>query len=365
MRRVVLPALLGLLTLSVGAVVSGSAHAAGGQVVDGVWWLAQVDGGTLPPPPQVPAHGLWVSSAASGPTAISAVHVDAASDQIVSSFTLHIANLYAAPATPVAPLQVPVLACPTTAAWRPVDASTPGAWNSRPAYDCGKGQVQGSLSGDGKTMTFDLTSLQVPGQAFDVALVPGAAPPPVPQVPVPVPVPVPDTPVSGNTQPTFDVTFVPPTAADVVIDSVGDTGQPDVASALSGSVSDSAPTSTDVAPALDLPSTLSGPIGSTAGVARPLGPPVVNVPVATTRALGPLSTTSPRKRLLFGFVFVDLMIWAWRVLSADSRGRAVAATATVRRPSLTLYDVPAAPATRVTGHHFAKTAREGRPPPLR
>jgi hypothetical protein len=172
--------------------------------------------------------------------------------------------------------------------------------------------------------------------------------------------------VSGNTYPTFDVTFAPPTPADVVVDTVAgtDTSEPDVSTALGGSVADSTAGST-TSPALDLPTTLSGPIGSTAGVSRPLGPPVVNLPVATTRALGPISSTSPRTRLLFGLIFADLMAWAWRVLSVDSRSRVAAANATVRRAGLTLYDVPAAPATRVTGHHFAKTSREGRPPPLR
>jgi hypothetical protein len=364
-RRVALTALLGLLAVLAGAAAGGSANAAAGQLTDGVWWMAQVTGGTLPPPPQVPAHGLWVSSAASGPTAISALHADLDSDQVASTLTLHVANLYAAPATPVAPLQVPVLACPTTAAWKPVDAATPGAWDSRPAYDCGKGQVQGSLSADGTKMAFDLTSLAVPGKALDIVLVPGQAPSPVPQAPVPVPVPLPDTPASGNTQPTFDITFVAPTPADVVIGTVGDTGQSDVADALGGTVSDSTATGSTSTPVLNLPTTLGAPLGTTAGVTRPLGPPVVNVPVATARALAPISSTSPRKRLLFGLVFVDLMVWAWRVLSVDSGGRAAAAMATVRRPSLTLYDVPAAPATRVTGHHFAKSTREGRPPPLR
>lgn len=341
---------------------AGPARAAGGFVT-GVWWRAQSDGGTLPAPPTVSSHQLWVSSDPSGASAVSALHLDLASGERASGLTLHVAMLTTAPATPVGPLEAPLLACPTTSAWKPVDAATPGAWTAQPHYDCSKGQVQGAYSGDLKSVDFDLTPLAVSGVALDVALIPGLAPSPVPGPPAPLPV---TPPGSGNQPPTFDATFNPPQPADVTVDTVAgtDTSEPDVSTALGGSVADSTAGST-TSPALDLPTILGPPIGSTAGVSRPLGPSVVNLPVATTRAVGPISSTSPRTRLLFGLVFADLMAWAWRVLSVDSRSRVAAANATVRRASLTLYDVPPAPVARVTARHFARTTREGRPPPLR
>jgi hypothetical protein len=363
MRRRLLPGVIVLAALLTGAVGGGPARAAGGPVVTGVWWRAQSDGGTLPPPAQVTAHQLWVSSDPSGPSAISAVHVDLAADEVVSALTLHVAGLTAAPAMPAAPMQAPVLACVTTGAWKAVDASTPGAWNARPKYECAKGQVQGSLSADQKTLTFDLASIGVPGAALDVALVPGLVANPIPSPPVPPPVPLPDTPASGNASPTFDVTFAPPTAADVAVDPVASAGAGTVAASQAGA---------DVAPALDSPAltgpapftaALGAPTAATAGTPAPLGPPLVNLVRPAFRPAALAADTTTGTRVLAGLVFAALMAWAWLQVTVESRTDAAAATG--RRPRLTLYDVPAAPSTRVTARHFAATTRTGRPPPLR
>lgn len=367
MRRA-LPALAAAFVALAAAATALPARAAVDRVVTGVWWRAQSDGGTLSAPPQVSAKQLWVSSDPSGPSAISAIHVDIGATDVASSLTLHVASLTAPPATPAAPMETPVLVCSTTGAWTAVDAATPGAWNARPKYDCAKGQVQGSLSADLKTFVFDLASIAVPGVAVDLAIVPGQTTSPVPPPPVPVPAPPPGTPASGNASPTFDVTFAPPTPADVGVAVGPDAAAPensDVSSALSGSVGDSpafTPTPFVDTPASQGPS-LAAPLGATAGTRQPLGPSVVNLARPSLRTASLAADASKGTRVLTGLVFAALMAWAWLQLTVESR--TATGPATARRPRLSLYDVPTAPATRATAHHFARAPRTGRPPPLR
>jgi hypothetical protein len=348
--------LAGALALAAAAAGAGPARAAGG-LVTGVWWRAQSDGGTLPAPPTVSSHQLWVSSDPSGASAVSALHLDLSPDEAASGLTLRVVNLTTAPATPVAPVQAPVLACPTTSKWKPVDASTPGAWSAQPKYDCSKGQVQGAYSGDLKSMVFDLTPLAVSGTALDVALVPGLAPSPVPGSPAPLPV---TPPATGNQPATFDETFDAPKVSDITIDHVA------VASDTSEAADDTADTTAPafsspapVLPAVTAPSSLGGPIGPTAGVSNPLGAPLASVS-RPYQSPALAKTSRDSARVLAGLVFLALCGWAWQQFAAES-----ATAGRVRRPRLTLYDVPPAPVTRATTRHFAHTTREGRPPPLR
>jgi hypothetical protein len=161
----------------------------------GSWWQAQPDAGVLTPPPTVEAGSAWMSSAASGPTAFTAV-----------------------PSRPLPPLVLrlksaqpdalgPVSACVTTGPWLP---ATAGPWSARPTYDCAKGRATGITSLDNKTMTFDLALLE-PVAKVDLVLVPTQSAPPVPSVSAPVAVPglMPTLPPYFNT---FDITaaVVPP-----------------------------------------------------------------------------------------------------------------------------------------------------------
>jgi hypothetical protein len=343
-----------LALVAAAAAGAGPARAAGG-LVTGVWWRAQTAGGTLPAPPTVSSHQLWVSSDPTGASAVSALHLDLSSDEAASGLTLHIANLTTAPATPVGPLEAPVLACPTTAAWKPVDAATPGAWTDQPKYDCSKGQVQGAYSGDLKSLVFDLSSLAISGKALDLALVPGLAPTPVPSSPVPLPVAPPGT---GNQAATFDETFDAPKVADVTIDPVTVAAASETADDTAAATSPALSTPA-VVPAVTAPSSLGGPIGPTAGVANPLGAPLASVS-RPYQASALTKTSRDSARVLAGLVFLALCAWAWQQFAAES-----ATAGRVHRPRLTLYDVPPAPVARATARHFAHTTREGRPPPLR
>ena len=361
MRRSVLTLAAAFVALIVAAGAGGPARAVADHVVTGVWWRAQSDGGTLPAPPNVSSHQLWVSSDASGPSAVSALRLGLSGTEVASTLTLHVASLTAAPGTPAEPMQVPVLVCPTTAPWTPVDASTPGAWNAQPHYDCTKGQVQGAFSADQKTLTFDLTPIAVPGAALDVAVVPGTASNPVPQPPPALPAP---SPVPANASPTFDVTFNPPAPGDVAVSGSDAAASDDLGEALGGSVSDvpaTSPLPADVVPFVPPSGAAGAPLGSTSGVENPLGPP----PASLDQRIQPAVLATNKRsgtRVLAGVVFLALCAWAWQQFSLDAR---TASSAGAGRPRLSLYDVPAAPPTRVTARHFTHTERTGRPPPLR
>lgn len=356
MKRFALSMAAALAFAAAAAVGAGPARAASG-LVTGVWWRAQSAGGTLPAPPTVSSHQLWVSSDPSGGSAVSAIHLDLASDEAASGLTLRVVQLTTAPATPVGPLQAPVLACPTASKWKPVDAATPGAWTDQPKYDCSKGQVQGAYAGDLKSLVFDLSPLNISGSALDVALVPGLAPSPAPASPVPLPVAPPGT---GNQPATFDEQFDAPKVSDITIDPVAVAADTtDTAANAADTTAPAFEAAAPVLPAVTAPSSLGGPIGPTAGVSSPLGAPLASV--SRPYQAIPLSKTSrDSARVLAGLVFLALCAWAWQQFAAES-----SAAGHIRRPRLTLYDVPPAPATRVTARHFAGAPRVGRPPSLR
>jgi len=173
-------------------------------VESGSWWAAQSDGKPLPPPPQVPAHGLWVSTGPSGAQAISAVRFRLGATESAPILTLHVHSSLPPSQLASAGIGPPlVVACPTTATWQPVDA---GAWSARPQGDCAAGVVGGALSADGTLMAFDLTTLMRDG-GVDVALLPGPLPSLVP-APLLLPAPL---------NPGFDITFEPVSAGAVAV----------------------------------------------------------------------------------------------------------------------------------------------------
>ena len=119
----------------------------------------------LPPPPGVPADGMFVANEPSGPFAISAVRYAAESD---ATLTLPVAGTGQS-GTPA------VMACPSTATW---DSAVAGRWDNRPAYDC-KTNAEGKLTPDGKGMAFALKpDLQRNPGTYDLVIVPTASPVP-------------------------------------------------------------------------------------------------------------------------------------------------------------------------------------------
>src|SRR4051794_25867924 len=94
---------LGLLPGSVGA-VSGAES--------GYWYAGPLPGGSLTPPPNVPAHGLWVSSNPAGPVAIAALRLNLDSGDAPPVLL----SLVVDGETP--PNGASVYACRATSAWK-------------------------------------------------------------------------------------------------------------------------------------------------------------------------------------------------------------------------------------------------------
>jgi hypothetical protein len=137
---------------------------AAGALTTAWWWQGEPSTGAVPAPPTVPDGGLWVSSDATGPQALSAIRVPLDPGDAAPVLTLAIHQ--AAPSG-----QVDLAAFPTTSAW----PAGPGqAWASRPAYNPTGVAAAGAVSSDGKTVTFDLSAL-VAGNAVNVVIAPTAA----------------------------------------------------------------------------------------------------------------------------------------------------------------------------------------------
>src|SRR5438309_7674117 len=175
----------------------------------GYWWQAQPDGAPLPPPPNVPANGLWVSGTTDAQQAIAAVRFDLGDTETAPVLTLKVHSknppeqLTAAANAGVAI----VLACLATKPW---NAGSAEAWSSRPTGNCNS-PVHGTLNGDATTVTFDLSSAVTNG-AVDVVLEPGAGgSAALPSAPVVPGAPAPPQPSGG-----FDITFDPVAPAQIV-----------------------------------------------------------------------------------------------------------------------------------------------------
>jgi len=286
------------------------------SVESGSWWAAQPDGKPLPTPPQVPAHGLWVSTGPSGAQAISAVRFRLGDTESAPILTLHVHSSLPPSQLASAGIGAPlVVACPTTTTWQPVDA---GAWSARPQADCAAGVVGGALSADGTLMAFDLTTLVTKGGA-NVALLPGQLPSVVAS-PLPLPAPV---------NPGFDITFEPVDAGAVSVF----TSRPE--SVGSGTVAFPAPPPTSVE---ELPSesAVLAPPSFTPGSVAPLapgpGPAAAPTPFLLPAAAAAVASDDRASRILAAVAFLALAAW-WYRLSFSAPG-------TTRRPRASLYDIP-------------------------
>src|SRR3954447_22505831 len=74
MRPTLRIAIVAALVVAAGTVVSSRVPARAVQGLEsGYWWQGQPDGTPFPPPPNVPANGLWVSGSNANPVAIAAL----------------------------------------------------------------------------------------------------------------------------------------------------------------------------------------------------------------------------------------------------------------------------------------------------
>jgi hypothetical protein len=319
-------AIVAAMVVAAGVVVSSRGPARAVQGVEsGYWWQGQPDGAPLPPPPNVPASGLWVSGNQAAPVAIAAIRIQLSSGEQAPALTAKINSAFPpVQATSAANAdQLVVMACPTSGAWKPAQA---GAWSARPQYDC-SGAVHGTVSPDGTTISFDLGGV-VTGDKVDVALVPGTGAAVIPNVPG---VPAPPQP-SG-----FDLTLQPVT--------------PDQVHTSPGAASSSADTSgsgasADVAAPTDVPGTDFGSVGSapatdfnfaanavqaSAGVAASSTPSVAPGSLAPqARGIADTSVKDNKGyRALAAILLAVLLWWAWRQAVPPRRNRR------------TIYDGPA------------------------
>ena len=132
------------------------------------WWTVTNSGlGFTPPAPQVPSGGLYIENGFTGPTAISALTFEVEPGSAVGSITLKISG------NPV--ITSPPVACPITAAGQNYQPAQGGAWSDRPAYDCSKSQVTGTVSSDKTSVAFDGAPLLANGTVAAVILAGGQA----------------------------------------------------------------------------------------------------------------------------------------------------------------------------------------------
>ncbi|HVV35789.1 MAG TPA: hypothetical protein VHC63_04240 [Acidimicrobiales bacterium] len=322
------------------------------RVESGVWWIGQPRvAPPLPPPAQVPAGGLWVSSTTAGTVALSALRFTVGDSDRQPIVTIPVQTSTTPPAALPVSLGLTVVACQATGDWAPPGQGTFGALANAPKYDCNKGQVLGQMALDGKSMVFEFSQfVSDTNRTISVVLIPANVTAPIPASPVALPLPVPAVVVP----PTFDVTFKPvtPDAVEVLTsplqDVLGDEGL-----SVETQTGDAA---------------LVGGAASVAGVTRsrtatkPATRP--SSIAAVPRQLAQAATTvahkgdSPRTRTIAAIIFLDLCLYGWWALNRDP----LPGTPQAGRPYRSLYDGSAAP---VGTTRRPLTNREGKPPPLR
>jgi hypothetical protein len=291
-------------------------------VESGYWWQGQPDGAPLPPPPNVPANGLWVSGSQASPVAIAALRFQLGAEEATPVLTAKVNSAMPPPqlANAINAGQIVVMACPATPGWKPAQA---GAWSARVQYNCA-GAVHGTAGADGTTVSFDLGGVVSDGRV-DVALVPGTGATVLPQIPVPG---APATP-----QPTgFDLT-IQPVSADQVHTSPGTAPSATDAGA-------STATADATSPGSDLSSSPSdfGSIGSSpssdfnfaanavqpsSGVAASSTPSIAPGSLAPqTRGISDSSIKDNKGyRALAVILLAALLWWAWRQAVPPRRHR--------------------------------------------
>ncbi|HMC53309.1 MAG TPA: hypothetical protein VKI64_11160 [Acidimicrobiales bacterium] len=223
-----------------------AAHAAAPDRT-GWWSQAQPSSGAVPNVTSQPGQ-LEVAGSPGGPVAFAAIHYTVPTDsggqtvdpsQASGTLTLTVAPNNSAQG---ASIQL----CPTTSQWKQAED---GAMADAPKYNCPGTPVQGQLSPDGNTMTWNLASglMSQPGE-FDVAIVPSG------QAPFMVNFAKPD-----DTSVKVDA---PPGGASSPAEPPVDTGS--AATSLTPATAPPGPTLTPATPSLSVP---VGPTGS------PLPPP--------------------------------------------------------------------------------------------
>ena len=278
----------------------------------GVWWLAHAGG--APPPSHIPEGGLWVSSNASGPNAVSALRfrLGALESQPVVQFPV---------ASNPTPDLVAVTAC-VAGEWEPTPAAS---WEERPEADCAAGQTAATMSLDGDVLQVDLSGFPAEGGAVDVVLIPTPTESPAPGTVPPLPGVVEAA--------TFDITLERPTPDDVLVLTQAPpvtttTAPPPPVTQPSVPVTEPTVEQVDVptggspvvAP-VDLPEQTDNSGSGTGGAV--LTPADDGAGFDDGAALGPLTPTSVipdsrTERLLAALVLVGLGAWWWRVASGGT-----------------------------------------------
>jgi hypothetical protein len=342
------------LTMATSGLAAMADQAAGDPVVNvqsSYWWSAESSSSSVPAPPIVPAGGLWVSSAASGDQAISALSFTLPSNQSAPIVTLSVNQ--AAPAS-----QVAIVACAPMAPWKAVTG--PGVWADRPTANCAAGEVAGMLNAANTTVTFNLSALVIAG-AVNVVIIPapstgtgGVSAPVAPPVAV---------------APSFNITFQPFTASQVATTS----GTQPAAPAAPAPAPTTIPAPVAPAPAYATPTPTPLPTNQTGLFPTYSLPPVPQAPVATAAptagsgapaasALGssPATLTTADNarswwaRLLLAAMLLGLLAYGFMQRNKVSSSG---------RPALSLYDVPPAGFDR-SASVLSGTGR-GIPPALR
>lgn len=168
MKRAVGAALLAALT-ALTALTPGRPALALAPEQTGWWWqpnygLAPV---AVPPPPFVPAGGLYIAADPGGARAVAALRMRVPTAGRVGTLALRVNRSFGAAA---------VRACLNNGSWTSAEG---GDWNARPTTDC-SATVVGELSADGSRLLFeDVTGLVRDG-LLDVSFVPDDTTPPPP-----------------------------------------------------------------------------------------------------------------------------------------------------------------------------------------
>ncbi|MDX6200153.1 MAG: hypothetical protein QOJ79_3304 [Actinomycetota bacterium] len=153
---------LAALALAATAVlVTGSgtlAGAAGSAPATAYWWTGATAGA---PGPDVPAGGLWVSSAPSGPNAVSAIRVHASHASTSSQLTLRVHRIQVVDA-------MTLVLLPTTTGWSPGDAQP---WDGKPGYNQQLPPTVGAVSADKSNVTFSLGAMSA-GETRSLLMLP-------------------------------------------------------------------------------------------------------------------------------------------------------------------------------------------------
>ncbi|MEY2399099.1 MAG: hypothetical protein QOJ00_2273 [Actinomycetota bacterium] len=261
--------LVAALGLAAGVLLVGGAPSQAADVTSGWWWKLNMGDTTAfpapvpnqplpttapePPTPPTSDGGLLVGATPDGALAIAAVRTSEAA----TSITLHVADH-----GDVGGAVAHLAACVATSPWTPAAG---GRWDNKPIVACdlanGGGSVAGIPSADGTTWTFPVAPL-ARDRGTDVVIVPTE-----------------DPMVPGFTDP-FQITFVAPTARDIVFAPLQPASGSEVVSPDAGDVTDLGGLTADGSGLALVPSLAGG---------GDFGVPVVSPALAATDQHAPLA----------------------------------------------------------------------------